>query len=53
MSSAIALSIKSESVPPINVIEYPLCFCCRVFCLDVIIDPGNKVILEATLDQLV
>jgi len=46
------ISIKNESLPPINVIEYPLCFRGWVFRFDVFSYPFNEMVLEATFDQL-
>jgi hypothetical protein len=52
-SAIIPLSTKSRNLPSINIVKNLLCFCCWVFCLDVIIDPHNKVVLEGTFYQLV
>jgi hypothetical protein len=51
-SAIITISIKGESLPPINVIKYLLCFRLWVFRFDVSSYPRNEMVLEATLDQL-
>jgi len=48
----IPISIKNEGLPPVNIIEYPLCFCRRVFRFDVFSYPCNEMVLEAAFDKL-